>query len=38
MMKLFLVIKISVVSVVSNGITFDVVLNISVVNNITVLC
>ena len=40
-MKLFLVFKISVVSVVSNGIIFRVVLDISVVSavsNITILC
>ena len=40
-MKLFLVFKISVVSVVNNGIIFHVVLNISVVSvvsNITILC
>ena len=40
-MKIFLVFEISVVSVVSNGIIFDVVFNISVVSvvsNITILC
>ena len=40
-MKLFLVFRISVVSVVKNGIIFHVVLNISVVSvvsNITILC
>ena len=41
MIKLFLAFKISVVSVVSNGIIFHVVLDISVksvVSNITILC
>ena len=36
-MKLFLVFKISVVSVVSNGIIFHVVLNISVVSVVIVV-